>query len=426
LEFVQTISKDGYGAYIEIGKSSGTLETTDVTAINFFKENAITKISVEGDGCSFAFSFDGRTTYKTLAGGSWVDCDPAEIITKGIKAYDLSAITSAKWAEIFQKTNMDFLVGFDRSSPGVLPEKLLYSLTSYSTSSTYYVPEGFKISKITERKTSDDLPATFTYIRAYDVDGNLVLSSRAQNYRYETVTYIIPNNMDIRSIYQYTTAGRQQDVAYYGGNKENVLSSITVETPLNLPPVIADVSATPTTLHKGSVTISGTVTDVDEDTLQYRIKINNTIVVPWTAFLPQPLSLSEILSINDCPVGTNSITIDVFDGEKSATYSTYITRTNENPSVIGILNGLSLTATAGDDDSDNIKYRIILNGVVKQDWSGYMETPAAINYTIKQRDVLVGQQNSLVIEVTDELGGTGNCVFDFVGVENKKRYAILV
>lgn len=55
-----------------------------------------------------------------------------------------------------------------------------------------------------------------------------------------------------------------------------------------------------------------------------------------------------------------------------------------------------------------------------------MPSPASLIYKINRKDVKLGQQNSLVVEAVDDLASTGNCTFDFVGVDTKKRYAFIM
>lgn len=49
-----------------------------------------------------------------------------------------------------------------------------------------------------------------------------------------------------------------------------------------------------------------------------------------------------------------------------------------------------LTGSIGDADSDTIKYRILLNSIIKEDWSQLIPSPANIRYVMKQRNIVIG------------------------------------
>ena len=201
--------------------------------------------------------------------------------------------------------------------------------------------------------------------------------------------------------------------ATYRPNVEKILVSL----PPNQAPVIQNVNLSPSTIHVGSATLTGLITDKEEDDVQYRISVNNQEdIVPWTQLTAGPQEINIVIPVESSPVGTNAITIEASDGDKSAIPTIiYLTRTNDNPTITGVLTGDCLSATVGDPEGDLIKYRILVNGKVRRDWTQFMEAPTVIEYRISTQDVILNAQNNVTIEAQDNMGGVGNCVFDFVG-----------
>lgn len=127
-------------------------------------------------------------------------------------------------------------------------------------------------------------------------------------------------------------------------------------------------------------------------------------------------------------VGTNAIAIQTYDGIRySDPYTTYLTKTDTKPAVSGVLDKLNLTAVLSDPDvGDTLSYRISLNSAVKIDWTEYMAAPFNLTYTTEQRDIILGKQNTLTIEVRDNLGQITSVDFDFVEQNYNRGYAFIM
>lgn len=430
IEYIKdfTINTNEYSglALKKIGKSAptGIIKTTAITSIDLSSTKSISNISIDSNGCLFLVSFDNFVTLYSFINGAWVKCNAESISVDGMTKDTINAITEDQWDLIFQKTKLDFLIYLDNKLV-VIDEKAIFNVTwgnGWSSTSTSYT------------LADDKITISRVYAgRVNNYGGHVAIYKRNGQLWKDTGAVVITNyypgkDDDINSVVVTSAALLMNDTSctLYGGYARAYLSSITASFPLNLPPVITNVSLTPPILHSGNTLLTAIISDPEEDDIQYRVKINSTEIIPWTEFIGVPKTLETILSVDTCPVGTNDVIIEAYDGDRYATYQTYITRTNENPTIVGILSGRLLTATIGDPDNDTIRYRILLNGIVKQDWSSLVPSPASIRYVINRKDILVGQQNSLVVEIEDALRGTGRCIFDFVGKQYKENYAFIM
>ena len=204
-----------------------------------------------------------------------------------------------------------------------------------------------------------------------------------------------------------------------------MFSAVSATFTSNFPPTITEVVLAPSSLHSGDTTLSATISDPDGDDVKYQITVNGTITTAWAALAASPVVVSAVVSVNSLPVGDSLIVIEAYDGEKTAFYETYITRINDAPTVSGILTKRKLEAVISDTDADTVRYRIVLNGVVKQTWSDYLASPASITY-IMTSGIVIGVENTLRVEVEDSLGGSGAADFSFVGQSLGPNYAFIV
>lgn len=424
--------------------TSGTIKTIDgITSVDLNNYLGIVGISAECSNCKLLFSFDGSS--GPWYGANMAQVDPANIATQGIDGAQLSSITSTQWAQIFKPTVLNVMAYLYKLDPitdinagyGDVLGKESGSWKWYQTK-TYRPPTGYTIKSVTyDCYASNYGTDAWAYgkIIVKDNKGNTIFTDIAQEWKtldlvatHKTGSYF-GGGTYIDSV--YTEIQAQRDLSS-GVTATVTLESLTYLKSLvftlssNVAPEIKNISLSPSTVHKETTILSGLITDLENDKVQYKVTVNgNTTIVPWTSFLQTPITLNIPIPYNVETVGTNLIEIEAYDGDKTTIYDTYITQTNNNPCIAGVLKGLYLNATAGDADNDTIKYRILFNGIVKADWTDFMPSAVSLSYKINRKDVKIGQQNSLVVEVMDDLGGIGSCTFDFVGVDNKKRYAFI-
>ncbi len=405
---------------------STIIVTSPDTSVPLTKYAGITGINIDGDGISILVSFDNKNTWKSLINNVWTDVAIDNIGSKGMTPDIINSIAKSKWAEIFTPTEINFAICLDN----LKATKCLnigsgeMALITAMTNADYTVPAGWGITKIDAYAMSAGYGGAPSYVYQVKVNeetsillsaiGNSVSNSISviyPSYESNRVKRIYPRLSSSMGAYGFTR------VSLWGAPTFAYLRSISVTLPPNQPPVIQNIALSPSTVHAGGATLTGLIIDKEEDDIQYRISINNQEdLIPWNQLSSSPKEINTIIPVELSPVGTNAITIEASDGDKIATPTTvYLTRTNDNPTITGVLTGDYLQAAIGDPEGDAVKYRILVNGEVRQDWTEFMQPPAIVNYRVSAQDVIINEQNSVIIEVQDNMGGIGNCVFDFVG-----------
>jgi hypothetical protein len=420
---------------------SGTILTTDNTAVNLDHYGGIISVNAECSGAFFLVSFDGSSgPWWTFNGTSFIQATPETISTVGMTGKQLNSITQTQWSTVFKQTQLDIMCYLDNAkSITVIPSytevdhvhgSILYNVGTHtytdgsviSSGSTYNItkPSGYNITRIAGSSYTDSESGGSTIKINSNTHSLFPINQGKRTVEFD---YIVPydeviTNLKIAAYYVNGYGGGAASVSYTVYIKPSIayLKSINITLPANLPPSITNVSLTPSTLHSGNAVLTATVADPEGDDVQYRVTVNTDEIIPRTDFAQGPAQIEATISADSCSVGTNAITIEATDGDKISTpYTTYLTRTNFNPNITGILTGKYLNAVIGDQDGDQIKYRILVNNIVKQDWSLLIDSPAVVKYTIPKSSVIVGSQNKVTIEAIDSLGGAGNCDFDFVG-----------
>jgi hypothetical protein len=422
--------------------STGSLSTTSTTEVDLVKYGGIVGISTVSDGCMFLVSFDSGATWYGYDSTLHVkQVDPANISTQGFTSSQLSSLDTDKWSTIFQPTKLSIMVHLDSTaSTSVLasynPIDYVHgyiitnvgshtymdgSIVSSGASYTITKPSGYIINRIEGTRSADNNNGSIT-----------ITSNTHTNYKISPIgagtmafEYVAPGGEIITSAVAYAPY-----VNTYGGGNSRIASytvyikpsvayikSINITLPTNLAPTITNVTLTPSTLHSGNAVLTATISDPEGDDIQYRVTVNGTTeVTPWTALATEPQELSAIIPFDSGPVGTNSISIQASDGATEATpFTTYITRSNDNPTITGVLTGNILSADVGDIEGDTVRYKVQVNGVDTQDWTEPTSPPVHIDYTIPRHMINIGVPNSVVITAEDSNEGIGSCTFDFVG-----------
>jgi len=421
-------SQGQYQILSQLG-TSATIETIEA-AIDTTRSAGVARITADcsNDACLFYVSFDGKNTWKSFIDGAWATCERNNIKTQGMKKSVLESVTSDQWTEIYARSKLDILKYMD---PTVYPlETLVYKATGPSNSAwilDYIVPEDklvtfFEISFV-QSKSSYNI---------YDTDGRLLDSKSVGDAPYHYFTYTPPKDVRIGRIYVNNNNSYSQ--AYTTLNVVGIPTNVYFKNLVaylveNRPPVVSNVTLLPSETHTDSV-LSAHIKDAEGDAAYYRVSVNGE---PMTEdFITEGTEYDVLITIlsSMTAVGTNAITIQTFDGlTYSEPYTTYLTKVDAKPTISGILDMLKLTALITDADSgDTVQYRILLNGVVKVDWTAFVQVPANIKYTMRNRDINIGVQNTLTLEARDNLGESMSVDFDFVGqfYNLKSRYAYIL
>jgi hypothetical protein len=209
-----------------------------------------------------------------------------------------------------------------------------------------------------------------------------------------------------------------------GGNVETFTYTVSK---VNAPPtVLPQLSAT--TIHGQDVKLNATFNDANtDDTVQYRVLLNNVQRFPSSGFsaleaVPAPLSL--VFSNSELIVGTNTIKVEFKDDWGALnTWTGTVTKLNAVPTLSGSMSGLTLNAVINDTDGDNVRYRILINGVQvfpESNFTTLLNVPLAIKYTFSSQQVKIGSPNLVRVEYADSIGGSGAWekpfIADFAGL----------
>ncbi|TWH48566.1 hypothetical protein [Sporomusa sp. KB1] len=430
----QYITSDGFNSGVlataGIGKKA-TIKTSSVTSIDLSHAHEIYGVNLECDelGCFFLVSFDNQVTWHSFINGVWEECTQEGIATKGMTKSVITSITKEQWDTIFQKTEFNVMVYMDNNSAvtpiPMLADEQVWSVIlnkSGTKNVTYEVPEGLFITRVALYGSSDGF---YKYATINYTDGSIYSFQVA----YSLSIYTIPLDKEVSSIYIRTESSVSSSVILYAVNKYAWLKSLSVLFLPNYPPAVTDIDLLPPETHTDSV-LSAHIKDAEGDSAYYRVSVNGE---PMTEnFITEGTEYDIEITIPSSmtAVGTNAITIQTFDGlTYSDAYTTYLTKVDAKPVVSGILDKLQLIALVTDDDAeDTISYRISLNGVVKVDWSNFVQPPINVRYNIRNADVNIGVQNTLTLEVQDSLGEITSVDFDFVGqlYNMKSRYSYIL
>ncbi|WP_371380919.1 discoidin domain-containing protein [Sporomusa aerivorans] len=411
---------------------NGVLTTTDVISFDLSKVKGINGINIAGDGCLFLVSFDGRQTWYAYQDSTWVVVDSDNIATNGMTASILSAITNAQWAEIFQRTQLDFMC--------YMSSLLASHVTSYAPENLYtsgVLPTGdydwhtktvsapsseYKISKI-QTLWSGGAQGSTRYNYA-EILSNLYTTATMviKNYTIGvTSTYVSPDNEKITSItFGFNGTSNSYNYYYiYQKSTQAYLQSITALFQTNSAPTISNVALSPAETHTES-TLTAHIADSDGDNASYRILVNGEEFQAYNTGDSFEYDISVVIPSNATIVGTNAITIEATDGVATNQYTTYLTKTDAIPEIVAVLDKTTLTAVISDADADTMSYQITLNDVVLVAWTEFATGPISISYKLPAKSIKVGKENNLVLEVKDSLEQTASVEIDFVGVRYGK------
>ena len=202
------------------------------------------------------------------------------------------------------------------------------------------------------------------------------------------------------------------------------VESITVTFPENEAPLIKNFLLTPDEFHNEYVELSATIEDQEGDTVYYQVLINDEQVYPVDGEWSPPLeSGTKIFLAYNHPyfdVGTNTVTLRVKDDRgKEREQSGEVILLNNPPTITLTHTNFNLHATLGDEDGDDVSYRLLING--KQfypEGEGFSEpisAPAAIVIPWGSQDLILGEENTLRLEVKDTIGEVTSTEFTVVG-----------
>ena len=172
-------------------------------------------------------------------------------------------------------------------------------------------------------------------------------------------------------------------------------------------------------VHKDSVTLSGTLSASDGYVVSYQVLLNNQVIYEVDDFLPTH-DINITIQSDNMVLGSNVIKLVAIDntGDSSSYWIFTVTKVNTVPFITASMQGLTLNIRIDDPDTDNVKFRIELNGNQVFPPSGYTNfrtPPVLYKHTFKSSDVNIGSLNTLVIYAVDDLGSEAIHQLEFIG-----------
>ena len=196
----------------------------------------------------------------------------------------------------------------------------------------------------------------------------------------------------------------------------DTFTQMVVNMPPNTAPSVAHFTATPNPIHAQAVDIGFTVTDPENQGTTYKVTIGDKVIVDTTA-TPAGGVLSGIEIPNDLlAVGTTNVVITATDEiGADESYSFPITKIDQLPTYVGSLVENTYTYTIDDADGDMVNIKTQLNGETLEADTGLISVPHSHSIVIPSGKIKFGVTNTLLITVTDAVGGTTTITETFIG-----------
>lgn len=182
---------------------------------------------------------------------------------------------------------------------------------------------------------------------------------------------------------------------------------------------------------RNKISFTFDMNDVDNDDISYRILFNGNVMKDWETINSSSVTgvYYEIpFNYTDFIVGTNPIKIEMLD--EKGLYSDYtrnITVLNTNPLlVISNLDEFNIQGVLDDSDSDQVRWRLYINGNLIEDWSTLAPPPLNINYTWGTDDVNSGAFNNIELHYEDGFADGGVYSDSFYVTKRTKPFGYII
>ncbi|ALS22328.1 discoidin domain-containing protein [Paenibacillus naphthalenovorans] len=196
---------------------------------------------------------------------------------------------------------------------------------------------------------------------------------------------------------------------------------VLIVEPLIFPPTFEG-GIDKTSIHSDDVTLAGTISDPDNNSVQYRILINGVNEYPsegYTDFMPSPLAINYTISNSKFILGSNQISLEMVNSKGSeASWITTVTLDSQNPTITAFMTGMQLNATIEDPENDTVQFKVVLNDVQIYPNVGYTSlVPTPVNYQriFHSNEINLGSNNTVQIIVLDKYGAQSEVTLNFIG-----------
>ena len=108
-------------------------------------------------------------------------------------------------------------------------------------------------------------------------------------------------------------------------------------------------------------------------------------------------------------IGSNAVRVETKDSRNVTGFQEIVvTKKDTAPiKVSGYLSGNYMKFTLGDAENDPIRYRVLLNKELLQDWTSYSPAPVTAGFSIDKSKILFGKDNTIAVEYEDDMGIAG-------------------
>jgi hypothetical protein len=182
-------------------------------------------------------------------------------------------------------------------------------------------------------------------------------------------------------------------------------------------------------IHRNNALITGSVIDANGDMVRYRVLVDGEEKFGWSGYRQVPFTFTSIIPNAELLLGDAEVTVEIEDNyhiKGTGTATLTISKVNHQPRVDNLrIEGHIVKGVIADEDSDRVQFRISIDGqhIYPSTTNGYTEllpTPIGLWIDIPPNNVQIGQQSSLRIDMTDELGAFTTSIIeqtlDYAGI----------
>jgi hypothetical protein len=209
------------------------------------------------------------------------------------------------------------------------------------------------------------------------------------------------------------------------------LNSLIVNFPQNNYPIINNFNIYPNVVNRDNVLISAGISELEGDNFRYRIIINNTIL-DWSNWFDGETTnnILKTVDYNLFKEDVNTVILQVQDNRNTSinSYQKNVKMINNNPTFTTLsYDDFLVSGIITDDDNDMVRYRILINNAqvypyVKdtgiKTYTDFLQTPYNFDYMFNSKNIIIGKQNNITIEVLDKFGGIASSSFIVNGKYN--------
>ena len=217
------------------------------------------------------------------------------------------------------------------------------------------------------------------------------------------------------------------------GGFSNISTSTTVNVNTGFRPVLLieishikfEGSLDKTTIHNEDVILSGTITEVNNLDVQYRILVNGVQVYPetgFTALAQPPISINYTIPNSRFVLGYNRITVEMVNSRGAVgTWVTSVTLDSQEPAITASMTGNRLDVSIGDPESDLVRFRVLLNGTQvhpddqTKEFTDLVPPTVTFSKLFRSNEVIIGSNNTVTIIAQDQYGRESTVTLYFIG-----------